>query len=525
MITSACRLLLATTLAALVVAPAALPASAAPGPARPYDFNGDGYTDLAIGAPGESVRGALPNAGVVHVIHGSRSGLSEDGDQLWSQASPGVKGVAQGGFKSGDRFGSALASGDFDRDGFADLAIGVHRDRLSPDERRAGSVNVLYGTHRGLTADRDQLWSQDLLPGTPRHDDDFGKALAAADFNGDGYVDLAIGVPGEEIGDQRQAGIVQVLLGGPDGLTATGSVALNRAMTGAAPDPTGDAIWFGFALVAGNVDGDGYADLAVGMPGGGNAAGDVSLFHGSSTGPSGAGSESWSQDTPGVPDQGETDDRFGGALAMGDIDADGYDDLAVSAYTEEPGPSCLPAPGCVPLWGAGAVTILRGSIDGLTALGSQFWHQDVPGVPGNADQDGAFGLGLAMGDFDRDGSADLAAYAGHRGGSVIVFKGSPDGLMIDGIRRWSQATSGVPGADEHGDAFGISLAVGDYGRSPVDDLVIGVPGEDGGHGRVVLLYGTPGGLSARHATTWSQDTPGIADHAERWDEFGASLAR
>ena len=66
-----------------------------------------------------------PDAGVVHVIRGSASGLTTVGDQLWSQDSPGVKGVAKGGLKSGDRFGSALASGDFDRDGHADLAIGM----------------------------------------------------------------------------------------------------------------------------------------------------------------------------------------------------------------------------------------------------------------------------------------------------------------------------------------------------------------------------------------------------------------
>jgi hypothetical protein len=248
------------------------------------------------------------------------------------------------------------------------------------------------------------------------------------------------------------------------------------------------------------------------------------VFYGSSAGLSGERSESWSQDTPGVPDEGEVDDRFGGSLAMGDADADGYDDLAVAAYTEDPGPPCGPTPGCVPLWGAGAITILRGSIDGLTAAGSQLWHQDVPGVPGRANQAGEFGRELAMGDFDRDGAADLAAFAGDGGGSVIVLRGGPSGLDIDGVRRWSQASPGVPGVDEEGDVFGAGLAVADLGRSSIDDLVIGVPGEDGFRGRVVILYGTTAGLSAEHATTLSQDSPGLAGRAERRDEFGAELA-
>ena len=88
-----------------------------------------------------------------------------------------------------------------------------------------------------------------------RHDDDFGKSLAAADFDGDGYADLAIGVPGKAVGGTALAGIVEVLRGGPDGLSAAGSVALDRSMTGAASDRT--AIWFGFAIAAGDVDGDG----------------------------------------------------------------------------------------------------------------------------------------------------------------------------------------------------------------------------------------------------------------------------
>ncbi len=509
---------------ALVAALSTVPATArgAGHPAMPSDFNGDGHADLAIGAPGEAVRGMKPNAGVVHVIRGSASGLTTDGDQLWSQDSPGVKGVAKGGLKSGDMFGATLASGDFDRDGRADLAIAGYRDFLSPDARRAGSVNVLYGSRRGLTADRDQLWSLDRLPGTPRFDDDFGRSLAAADFDGDGYVDLAIGIPGRDVGGTANAGIVEVLRGGPDGLSAAGAVALDRSMTGASPDPS--AIWFGFALVSGDVDGDGYADLAVGTPGGGEAAGDVSMFSGSSAGLSGDRSESWSQDSPGVPDQGEVDDRFGGALAMGDIDGDGYDDLAVGAYTEDPGPPCAPTPGCEPLWGAGAVTILRGSIDGLTADGTQLWHQDVPGVPGSASQDGAFGMELALGDFDHDGAADLAAFAGDGGGSVIVLNGGPDGLTVDGVRRWSQLSPGVPGSDEEGDAFGSSLAVADLGRSSVADLVIGVPNEDHFRGRVVIFYGAPAGLSAEHATTLSQDSAGVAGIGEPRDFFGAELA-
>ena len=72
----------ATALATLLLMPAAHPAAAAAKAAKPSDFDGDGHVDLAIGVPGEAVRGTKSNAGVVHVIRGSASGLTEDGDQL-----------------------------------------------------------------------------------------------------------------------------------------------------------------------------------------------------------------------------------------------------------------------------------------------------------------------------------------------------------------------------------------------------------------------------------------------------------
>src|SRR5262245_7680398 len=76
------------------------------------DFNGDGFSDLAVGVSGEN-----NNAGAVNVIYGSASGLTSTGNQVWTENSLGETSSA------GDRFGISLAAGDFDNDGFADLAI------------------------------------------------------------------------------------------------------------------------------------------------------------------------------------------------------------------------------------------------------------------------------------------------------------------------------------------------------------------------------------------------------------------
>ena len=179
----------------------------------------------------------------------------------------------------GEYFGRALASGDFDRDGYADLAIGVPGDKEAETGPHTGGVSVLYGSARGLTAAGDQRWSQANLPGTPDKDDEFGWAVAAGDFDNDGFWDLAIGVPGEAVGGVTNRGVVQVLYGGVNGLSATRTATLDRSMTGA-PYRSYGAHGFGETLAAGDLDGNGAADLVVGAPGGRELPGDVAVFSG-----------------------------------------------------------------------------------------------------------------------------------------------------------------------------------------------------------------------------------------------------
>src|SRR4029079_2462393 len=136
-----------------------------------------------IGAPR-----ADAGRGLVSVIYGGSAGLTAAGDQLWSQASPGVLGSRD----PGDRFGQSLTSGDFDGDGYADLAIGVSGDRTNGIP--AGAVAVLHGSAAGLTARGDQLWNTGSITGGGdlRR---LGYAVAAGDVNDDGYWDLVAGAP------------------------------------------------------------------------------------------------------------------------------------------------------------------------------------------------------------------------------------------------------------------------------------------------------------------------------------------
>ena len=248
------------------------------------DFNGDGFYDLAAGVQQEDI-GAVNAAGAVHIFYGSKTGLAAAGNELLSQNSLGVLDAAE----AGDEFGRALAVGDFDRDGFADLAVGVpYEDVGSPVINGAGAVNVFYGSAAGLGG-RDQLWYQDVLgvDGVAEADDNFGYALAAGDFDRNGYADLAIGVPHENVGAIVDAGAVNVLYGSAAGLTAAGDQLWTQDSTGIEDTPeTNDN--FGYALTAGDFNGDGRTDLAVGVPyesvGALLEAGAVNVLHGAAGG-------------------------------------------------------------------------------------------------------------------------------------------------------------------------------------------------------------------------------------------------
>jgi len=224
------------------------------------DFNGDAFDDLVIGVPRED------GVGAILVLFGSPDSLLFANHYWLGEVDLGSTGA------SGDRFGETLATGDFDGDGFDDLAIGVPGQDDGDGDFDIGMVGVLYGAAGsplggggGFNWAATQWWWEGLIGEVSDGHDLFGMSLAAADFNGDGFDDLAIGAPGELI-FAVQHGEVLVLPGGAGRLSASAAPFSAGRRGLAAPEISQTNYGFGEALVAGDFDGNGFADLVVGMP-------------------------------------------------------------------------------------------------------------------------------------------------------------------------------------------------------------------------------------------------------------------
>ena len=216
------------------------------------DLDGDGVTDLAVGAPGDGFVGA------VWVLFLNANGTVK-AQQKISDTEGGFTGILH----SGDNLGSALAPlGDFDGDGTPDLAVGAPGD--DDGENNSGAIYVLF-----LRADGSVKAHQKIahvvggLPDVLEASDSFGTALAClGDFDGDGTPDLAVGATGDDDGGGER-GAVYVLF-----LKADGTVKAQQKISdieGGFAGVLDDGDLFGTAASSsGDLDGDGLTDLVIG---------------------------------------------------------------------------------------------------------------------------------------------------------------------------------------------------------------------------------------------------------------------
>lgn len=437
------------------------------------DFNGDGHADVAVAAMNNQDDQGKLGKSAVRVLYGTTGGLGTalsqylDGTELGAGFTP----------ADGDMFGASLVSGNFNGDCYADLAVGVVGQ--APDtDATSGAVVVYYGSASGLSTANATVLTEAAIIATDPGSTLFASSLATGDFDKDGYGDLVVSAPMDETTGR---GGIEVLKGSAAGVTATGRHYFSQATTGVIGTAEPFDL-FGFAVAAGDFNGDGTSDIAVGAPsqtiGSASGAGTVTILLGQAgTGIVATGSQQWSQNSTSVPGTAESDDEFGWSLAAGDINKDGKADLVVGTPGEAIGTAD----------GAGNITMLRGATGGLTGTSSQSWSQDSTGVAGTAEAEDQFGTAVSIGDLNGDGYGDVAvgvpgeAIGSKTGAGVVnVFYGRSTGLTATGSQTWDQDSTGISGTAENDDEFGTTVSILPLTSATHADLVVGNPGEDTG---------------------------------------------
>jgi hypothetical protein len=354
------------------------------------DLDGDGVTDMAVGAYADNTGGAY--RGAVYVLLMNTDGSVKSSVKIAHEANGGPT------LADGDNFGKSVTSlGDLDGDGVNDMAVGASADGTGGYYR--GAVHVLFMNNDG-TVKGSQKIAHELNGGPTLADfNSLGSSLATlGDLDGDGVQDLAAGAYGDFTGGYFR-GAVHVLFMNTDG-TAKSSQKIAHELNGG---PTlSDFDFFGFAAsAAGDLDGDGVPDLAVGADGddtGGYYRGAVHVLLMNADGTVKL-SQKIAHEFGGGPSLSDFDHFGFSAASLGDLDGDGVPDLAVGAYGDSTGGNYR-----------GAVHVMLMNTDG-TVKSSQKIAHEINGGPTLADDDFFGNSVTSLGDLNGDGVIDLAVGA------------------------------------------------------------------------------------------------------------------
>ncbi|MDH5405990.1 MAG: hypothetical protein OEZ30_07920 [Candidatus Aminicenantes bacterium] len=438
------------------------------------DINGDGFDDIIIGAacadPGDPARA---NAGETYVIFGS----SFPSPPYTIDLSTDQADITICGDNTGDGAGSAVASGDINCDGYDDIIIGATgADPGDPARSDAGETYVIFGSSfpsPPYTIDLSTT-SADITVCGAAAADWSGWALASGDVDGDGYDDIIISAPEADPGGRTAAGETYVIFGGS---LSSPPYTIDLSTTPADITVCGAGSWdySGYAVASGDINSDAYDDIIIGaptFPPHPTLLGETYVIFGGSF-----SSPPYTIDLSTTP-AGITvcgaaaEDYIGKAVASGDVNSDGYDEIIIGAPYADPGDP--------PRSGAGETYVIFGS-----NFLSPPYTIDLSTSPANITVCGAgygdlSGYAVASGDVNGDGYDDIITSAclanpddpprDGAGETYVIFGSSSPPTTID--LSTQSADICICGDDAY-DWSGYAVASGDVNGDGYDDMIIG----------------------------------------------------
>lgn len=387
---------------------------------------------------------------------------------------------------------------DYNGDGHRDVAIADPKATVG-SAAEAGLVRVVYGNG---VAPSEVIQGGPGVGGGPEAKDGFGSALAPVDYNADGYTDLVVGTPNEDIGSVADAGLVQVVYGSPAGLgKGRGGTTFEQGKgTGALLGSVSEAKdYMGFSLAAGNTAaGDPY--ILIGAPG---EDLETTVDAGNALYVRGDTSVAINQGKDDLPGAAETDDQFGYSVAG----SPGH--LAIGIPNEAIGTVAK----------TGGIQILKHDLNAnKIPTPVKSLHQDTEGISGAAEANDLFGKALSMTSYRADAAAtdrDSVIAVGSPGegitvadadranaGRVVNLRVTAAGAVTE-LQEIQQEKADVTGTSETGDRFGEQVSVVNtsprsVGTATTMLLAVGIPGEnegtavDSGAVQTFSLLGAPG---------------------------------
>ena len=411
------------------------------------DINNDGFGDLLVGAI--TYDNGQTDEGAAFIYYGSAAGLAAAPNVILESNSANL------------RFGYSLAAADFNNDGFSDVVIGAPQYTNGVGEAFEGAVYIYYGSAAG------PVLTPTILEGN-RGGARMGTSVAAGDLNGDGRADIASGALGYNNAGAlyNGQGGVYVFYGIEGGFAGSPVILTTGLMGGVTFGGTTTGVSIG------NFNGDSYKDLVVGASGydeGTTNQGAVFLYLGSATGVPPVHSRVFTGS--------QANARLGSSVAFaGDLNKDGYEDIAAGApyYSQS-----QTREGAVFIYYGSATSPVTTQIIGSTIADAYMGYT----VAGGGDLDGDGFDDLAVGAYNYQFDPDAL-----RGG-VFVFGGSLTGVQSAPILSKQENNTNLNG-------FSIAYAKNINGAKGVD-LAVGMPGYTGGeeaNGSVAIYSGEPGTL-------------------------------